>query len=245
MTPPWRQGPRIHIAESTEKAKEEHDQRVEHHTDAICIYTDGSGINGHVGAAAVCTTTQQTRSSYMGDDTTSTVYAAELQGIVLALEIAETDKQSGNERSRLLIFTDNQAAIRSSARPKGKSGSYLLKAIADKIQKLLERGLDTEICWIPAHTGIQGNEDTNRAAKEATGWRPNNETGPRAPEPADLYTLRSTLKTWTHKKANEAWHTRWTAEKRGRTSYRYTPKPTKKTLQLHDSLSKRQSALLM
>ena len=67
--------------------------------------------------------------------------------------------------------------------------------------------------------------------------------------PAELYSLRSTRKTWTHKEAHKTWAARWAArwaaEKRGRISYRCTPKPTKKVLRLHDGLSKRQSALLV
>ncbi|KAK2036048.1 hypothetical protein LZ31DRAFT_452498, partial [Colletotrichum somersetense] len=88
---------------------------------------------------------------YIGDDTISTVYAGELQGIVLALEMAQTDKQNGHRRSKVFIHTDNQAAIRSSAKPKGKSGAYLLKSIADKTQALREQGLDVELRWVPAH----------------------------------------------------------------------------------------------
>ncbi|KAK1509320.1 zinc knuckle [Colletotrichum abscissum] len=72
-------------------------------TDATHIYTDGSGIDGHIGAATVCATTQQTSKTHMGDDTTSTVYAGELQGIVLALEMAQADKQNGNPRSKVFI----------------------------------------------------------------------------------------------------------------------------------------------
>ncbi|OHE90236.1 zinc knuckle [Colletotrichum orchidophilum] len=245
IIPPWWQGPRMFIADTAENARKEHQRCTEYETEAIQIYTDGSGINGHIGAAAVCATTYQIRNSYMGPDTISTVYAGELQGIILALEIAEEDKQKGNNRSKVLIYTDNQAAIRSSARPKGKSGSYLLRTIADKTQKLQEQGLKTEIRWVPAHTGIQGNEDADTAAKEATGWRQNGETGAKADKPQHLYALRSTLKTWTYREANKMWQARWTAEPRGRTSFRYTPKPTKRVLQLHEGLSKRQSAILV
>ncbi|KAK7433457.1 reverse transcriptase, partial [Colletotrichum acutatum] len=158
ITPPWWQGPRVHIAGGTEQAEKEHERCLENNTDAAHIYTDGSGIDGQIGAAAVCTTTQQTRKSHMGDDTTSTVYAGELQGIVLALEMAQADKENGNDRSKVFIHTDNQAAIRSSANPKGKSGAYLLKAIAEKTQALREQGLEVELRWVPAHIGIQGNE---------------------------------------------------------------------------------------
>ncbi|EGU81546.1 hypothetical protein FOXB_07941, partial [Fusarium oxysporum f. sp. conglutinans Fo5176] len=118
IVPPWWQGPQTFIEASTEEAQARHDRITQDESDAIHIYTDGSGINGGVGAAAVCTTTQETKSAYMGDDTTSTVYAGELQGISLALQIAQEDRTKGNRRSKVMIYTDNQAAIRSTAKPK-------------------------------------------------------------------------------------------------------------------------------
>jgi ribonuclease HI len=181
----------------------------------------------------------------MGADTTSTVYAGELQGIILALRMAAADRAKGNNRSKLLIYTDNQAAIRSSAKPKGKSGAYLLSDIAQRTQQLSSLGLPIEIRWIPAHVGIQGNEDADKAAKEATGWREIGQAGPVAEQPQKLYRLRSTLKTWAHKEANKPWHTNWASDTRGRTSFRCTPRPTKRTLQLHEGLSKRHSAILV
>jgi ribonuclease HI len=245
IKPPWWKGPEIYIEETAEKAQSRHQKLIEQEIDAIHIYTDGSGINGHIGAAAVCPTTQQTRCAYMGDENTSTVYAGELQGISLALQIIQEDKAKGHRRSKALIYTDNQAAIRSSANPKGKSGAYLLKDIAKRTEALREQGVLIELRWISAHTGIQGNDDADKAAKEATGWRIRGPPGTRAEKPPELHPLRSTLKTWAHKEANKAWETRWKTEERGRTSFRYTPRPTKKVLQMHDGMSKRQSALLV
>jgi len=43
----------------------------------------------------------------MGDSETSTVYAVELQGIRLALQIIDEDVERGNKRDRVIIFTDN------------------------------------------------------------------------------------------------------------------------------------------
>ncbi|KAI6777555.1 zinc knuckle, partial [Emericellopsis cladophorae] len=108
-----------------------------------------------------------------------------------------------------------------------------------------EQNLPIEIRWVPAHTGVHGNEDADKAAKEATGWRERGATGPRAETPAELYSLRSTLKTWARKEAHKTWATGWDVEVRGRTSHRYTPRPTRKVLRLHDGLSKRQSTLLV
>ncbi|OHW95285.1 reverse transcriptase-like protein [Colletotrichum incanum] len=112
VTPPWWQGPHVFIAETAETARKEHQKSIDRETEAMHVYTDGSGINGQIGAAAVCTTTNQTRNSYMGPTTTLTVYGGGLQGVILALEIAEEDKKKGNNRSKVMIYTDNQAAIR-------------------------------------------------------------------------------------------------------------------------------------
>ena len=87
LTPPWRQGPTTYIDATAEEARARHDK--EHvKEDSLSIYTDGSGIEGEIGSAALCPLTQQVRSVHMGPDTASTVYAAELQGISLALQIA-------------------------------------------------------------------------------------------------------------------------------------------------------------
>jgi ribonuclease HI len=219
IVPPWWQGPQMFIETNTEEAQIKHEQIIQDEPDAVHIYTDGSGIGGHIGAAAVCTTTQETKSAYMGDDTTSTVYAGELQGISLALQIAQQDRSRGNSRSKVLIYTDNQAAIRSTAKPKGKSGAYLLRSIAKQIDELQLQGLNTEIRWVPAHIGIQGNEEADRAAKEATGWREGDLTGPKAAEPQQLYPLRSTMKTWSHKETITSWERHWISETRGRASF--------------------------
>ncbi|RFN42691.1 ribonuclease h-like protein [Fusarium flagelliforme] len=109
---PWWIGPKTFIEENAEKARSRHQHSIEKEPNAIHIYTDGSGINGHVGSAAVCTTTNQAKSAYMGEDTVSTVYAGELQGVSLALQIAQQDRDQGNVRTKVMIYTDNQAAIR-------------------------------------------------------------------------------------------------------------------------------------
>ena len=199
IVPPWWTGPTTHIEDSAEKAEARHQYSIRHEAGAIHVYTDGSGINGQIGAAAVCTTTHQTKSAYMGDNTVSTVYAGELQGIILALQIAQEDRDRGNRRTKVQIYTDNQAAIRSTAKPRGTSGAYLLRTITQQLQNLRAQGLSVEIRWVPAHKGIYGNEAADRAAKEATGWRHRGPPGPKAPQPPTLHSLKSALKQWSRK----------------------------------------------
>lgn len=113
--------------------------------------------------------TRHTKMTYMGNSETSTVYAAELQGIKLALQIADDDAEKGNKRDKVVIFTDNQAAIRTFQTPTGRSGAYIVAEaipLIDKLQR--DRETRIEIRWVLAHTSIWGNEAVDRAAKTAT-----------------------------------------------------------------------------
>jgi ribonuclease HI len=243
VTAPWWEGSTTYIETSDEEARAKHDQ-VSANLENICIYTDGSSIDGHVGAAAVHPSYHKVRTAYMGPDTTSTVYAAELQGISLALEIAQTETDTDRKRN-IVIFADNQAAIRSLTRPEGKSGAYIIKQIIQKIEHLQSKGHTIEVRWIPAHEGIEGNEAADSIAKEATGWRPGGTRGPKAKSPPELYALKATLKMWARNTANKMWRNSWMKDTRGRTTFRYTPVPSKKVLRLHEERSKRASALLV
>lgn len=86
VAPPWWQGPRIAIAPNAEEARRQHDNIVGKDAD-IYIYTDGSGIDGHAGAAAVRPGPWHSKTAYMGTEATSTVYVAEVQGINMAMDM--------------------------------------------------------------------------------------------------------------------------------------------------------------
>ncbi|KAF1923272.1 uncharacterized protein M421DRAFT_327637 [Didymella exigua CBS 183.55] len=76
----------------------------------------------------------------MGPDTASTVYAAELQGISLALQIAQEYASRNGARRDIAIYTDNQATIWSIAKAEGRSGAYILADIARQAQELQDKG---------------------------------------------------------------------------------------------------------
>jgi hypothetical protein len=81
LTPPWWRGPITSIAADSRKATEEHDRELRSFPNNLHVHTDGSGISGHIGAAAVSPTTGHIRKAYMGTSDISTVYVGELQGI--------------------------------------------------------------------------------------------------------------------------------------------------------------------
>lgn len=88
----------------------------------------------------MCLLTQQCRAAHMGSNTISTVYAAELQGISLALQIAQEYVEQGGKRQNIATYTDNQAAIWSLAKAEGRSGAYILEEIARQVQRLQDAG---------------------------------------------------------------------------------------------------------
>jgi hypothetical protein len=49
----------------------------------------------------------------------------------------------------------------------------------------------------------------------------------------------------SHKEADKMWETSWQQETKGRTTFRHTPAPSKKVLQLNEGLTKRQSTILV
>jgi hypothetical protein len=81
-----------------EQATKKHQEQATNTQDYLHVYTDGCGINGEICAAATSPTIRSTMKAYMGNSSTSTVFAAELQGIRLALMIALEDWDKGNRR---------------------------------------------------------------------------------------------------------------------------------------------------
>ncbi len=63
----------------------------------------------------------------------------------MALDLVVED----NSTQKVLIFTDNQAAITSSEQPKQQSGQYLHQEIALRVESSSRQ---LEIHWISAHS---------------------------------------------------------------------------------------------
>ncbi|KFY11306.1 hypothetical protein V491_07268 [Pseudogymnoascus sp. VKM F-3775] len=240
---PWWLPPKISIHETKEKARVHHEDYRQRYPDALMIYTDGRGIDGKIGAAALAPQEGRVKKVFLGNKHTSTVYAAELKGIYLALKIAQ--QELGDSQREVLIYTDNQAAITIAGKPRSRSGSYLLAEIIKLIDEIRPRTRHIEISWIPAHTGIEGNEAADLAAKEATGWRSNRREGarPSAP-PRQLYSLKTTLTTWINQTSASEWATDWANETKGRKSYEYNPIPGIKALEPHRGAPKSLSSVI-
>ena len=245
--PPWWIPPKVQLDCNKEAAEKAHKALIET-TNALLIYTDGSGINGKIGAAAV--SPNQTVRSYLGPSTSFTVYSGELYGMALAMIMVLQSQEPPPKQ--LIVCIDNQAAIRAIEKPGASSGQHLVKYIVYLINGLRRKATEVELHWVPAHIGIEGNEAADKAAKQATGWTQKRsrhgritelDTNRTATKAHAARALRSSKKQSIAKEVYQQWKESWKDEEHGRELFHIEPTPRKAILGLHDGLTKELSSL--
>ncbi|XP_035224126.1 ribonuclease H-like [Stegodyphus dumicola] len=163
---------------------------------AICIYTNGSKLDGGVRCVAVIKCNDEVLQTWKGHlESGNTVFQAEVAAIRQAIEVTE---QFDGHTFR--IFTDSHSASYAIRNP-----YYSSTQIAD-IQALLresETRMTIHISWIKAHAEYQGNEEADELDKEA---ERNIIT-----QPVPILLPRSHLKRQIWEKALKQWQEEWDA----------------------------------
>ena len=235
---PWEDPPEGEIPEDPLSAMIEH-ERVWVQEGAICIYTDGSGYEGHVGASAVSQQLGVELISYLGPETAATVYMGELAGIKMALQIA---RDMVHYNMPFFIFSDNQSAIKALRRPNRRAPPKLVTEILElhrELKGLAERNVSVHLRWLPAHRGIPGNEAADAAAKRAA------QLGKqlRVPE-TGLPLPLAKAKAAVHQRTQDQWAHRWEHSAHGHQLRHWQPAPDRRTLSRYSNLTRRQASLL-
>src|SRR5712691_4761864 len=141
-------------------------------TKEIQVYTDGSAINGKVGATAVLIRAGNptcTLHLNLGPKSEHTVHEAELAGILLGMHLISTEKHGS---TTCALGVDNQAAIKvfhSTLRSPGHHLAREILRMANQVQKRRRKGkYKLTIRWTAGHEGTPGNEEAaERGAKKA------------------------------------------------------------------------------
>ena len=125
------------------------------------IYTDGSMMDGKVGAAFThIQDNEQVYTESFKVTGTGSVFIAESVAILKALQYIYRRKFQ-----RSTIFADSKAAIQS-LRKQDNIESECIGSM-NIVNRIIEEGREVDICWSPGHCAIYGNEITDSAAKEA------------------------------------------------------------------------------
>ncbi|KAJ6020305.1 hypothetical protein N7499_003588 [Penicillium canescens] len=215
---------------------------------ASLIYTDGSGFEGHIGAAAVNIHDGDTVISdrrHLGTESQSTVYAAELSGIEMALDRAIRDNKETTTKAReVILFSDSQAAIQAVQNPQRPSGQYVLKLLYSHVRTLrsLPRPISITLRWIPAHVGVPGNEAADGNAKCAALESAGGATGG-ADQP--IIRLAAAAKRMVRERTQDRWKKQWENERTAQPTKRLVEWPNKKVLRLYECLSKPRSSIMI
>jgi ribonuclease HI len=189
--------------------------------DSLCVYTDGSGYQGMVGAAAIMT--KQTSNSppnvaeyrrhCLGTLDNHTVFEGELLGTILALDIIHEKRRTTNAT----ILLDNQAAIQALWQRRPSPGQYLVREFYAQINRLLEHNscLSIKVGWVPGHKGNIGNELADKHAKTAAlgDYAPPHHRSSLLEHP--LPASSSALKAMACAHMTEEWNQEWTMSPRG------------------------------
>ena len=209
----------ISIAESREESIKETESAPEE----IQIYTDGSALEGKVGAAAVLFIKgrhTQTLHYHLGSDAEHTVHEAELVGLLLGLHMLTTGKR---RKTAAMIGVDNQAAIKALASDLRSPGHHLAREalqLATNINKAKIKSKNNKatliIRWTAAHEGLEGNELADREAKEAASGRTSDTKQIprylRKPIPANP----SAVKKAHNEELKNEWKETWRSSERGK-----------------------------
>ena len=134
-----------------------------------CIYTDGSKLNGNVGAGWVISLNNTLVSEgSIKLPNHSSVYEAEVIAIIKAADDFEQSViNKGCKPSIATFLVDNQSALMTLQKVKLK-GRLPVKLV-ERIMKLeTDHGLEVRFQWVRSHVGTVGNELADCKAKEGT-----------------------------------------------------------------------------
>ena len=179
----------------------------------IKVYSDGSALDGQVGAAAVLIRPGKetwTLRYHLGSVEHHTVFEAKLVGLILGLHLIRTEPAS---RTSIALGTDNQAALTAAATPRNRSGHHLAQAFMAAATNLRKSkgtaNYSLTLRWTAGHVNIKGNEDADKEAKVAS-------EGSSSP-PTDLPKIlkktlkynKSAAKQHYNIKLNNIWRREW------------------------------------
>ena len=178
------------------------------------IFSDGSGVNGGIGTAAILykkgrLTPIDKLKAFIGPATKYNTYEAEIIGALLATKVLENHQETIGKR--VSLFIDNQAVIMALSNPKATSGQYLARKLNHATNEL---NCYLKVKWISSHSKVWGNEKVDELAKNAAEGRSDRRN--RLPQllREDLPISASATKQEYHNVLKGKWRATWDISER-------------------------------
>ncbi len=126
------------------------------------IFTDGSKdpVTGRTAAAMFIPLYKYRDGKRITNDIS--VYTAEMVAILIALQWVEEVKPSA-----VVICSDSFSVLNSLISGKSDSRQDILIEILQNLYRICQLRLSAVFLWLPAHVGVEGNEDVDKIAKQA------------------------------------------------------------------------------
>ena len=162
--------------------------------DIIKVFTDGSFKDNKAGAGIFCEEPHLEEVLNLGKY--PTVFQAEVIAISRAAE-ALINKNIANKN--IIVFSDSQAAI------KALDNYWCTSVLVDEGWRNLQRlaaNNEVTICWVPGHSGIEGNEKADELARNGS---ENEYVGPTICLPLPYSCFRMQVKNWLSSEHNKLW----------------------------------------
>ena len=173
---------------------------------AIQIYTDGSkDPDSGTTSAAVFIPQFKVNILKRTSDHIS-IFTSELIAIILALQWVEEVQPI-----RSVICTDSLSAIESLASGISTARQDLIYEILQSLFRIRHLGIIIHFLWIPAHTGVAGNEEVDSLAKQAIKF----------PEvDINIALSKTEIKSIIAKEIRKKWQKEWDSGNKGRHLYK-------------------------
>ena len=162
---PWSDPLRVRIEVDDTCAIRTHDADETPHERRV--YSDGSGKDGSVTAAAVDIKGWE-KTSKLGGAGVVLTYYSELEGLATASEeLAERCTSASEPQMDLIyrVYSDSQASLKVARSMGSEWDQGRLRRILNAHEAISARGATLSLVWIPGHRGVLGNEMADKAAE--------------------------------------------------------------------------------
>ncbi len=215
--------------------------------DEFCVFTDGSGFQGLIGASAVAhgKLCKHVRRVHLGDDTEHTVFEGKVTGMILALDVIAAEPRA----THATILLDNRAALKAVTHRRARAGQQLVELFHRQYDRLKRkrRTLTIKLVWVPGHCDVAGNEWADLEAKEAATTGESTPLPPALQPLLDLPKSQSALKAAYKKQLSRDWSARWASCPQGKRmakDFDSSPPGGNRILRWYKDLPRRQASII-